>query len=137
MIQLMPFPIDVKYIIETEQELGLVFPEIFKDKMIKENGGEIVTEEDEWQLFPFFDKSDNKKMSRTSNHIVLETKQARSWDNFPPNGIAIASNDSGDHLILLPFDNDSKKLKEEIYLWQHETGNIKEIAQTINEMTEE
>lgn len=133
----MPFPVDIKYIIETEQELGLVFPDSFKSKMTKENGGELITEDDDWQLFPFFDKLDNKRMSRTSNHIVLETKQAREWDKFPDNGIAIASNGSGDNLILLPSDNDNKKLREEIFLWQHETGDIQELAKSIDELTEE
>ena len=61
----MPFPVDIKYIIETEQELGLVFPDSFKSKMKKENGGELTTEDDDWQLFPFFDKSDNNRMNRT------------------------------------------------------------------------
>lgn len=133
----MPFPVDIKYIIETELELGLEFPNSFKVKMTKENGGELITEDDDWQLFPFFDKSYNKRMSRTCNHIVLETKQARSWDNFPTNGIAIASNGFGDNLVLLPFDNDNKKLKEEIYSWQHETGDTKEVAKNINELLEE
>lgn len=133
----MPFPLDRKYIIETEQELGVIFPDSFKSKMTIENGGELMTEDDYWQLFPFFDKSDNKSMSRTCNHIVLETKQARVWDNFPDNGIAIASNGSGDNLILLPLHNDNKKLREEIYLWQHETGDIQEVAKTISELTEE
>ena len=126
----MPFPVDIKYIIETEQELGLVFPNSFKSKMTKENGGELMTEDNDWQQFPFFDKSDNKRISRTCNHIILETKQARMWNNFPDN--AIASNGSGDNLILLPFDNNNKKLKEEIYLWQHETGDIQLVAQTID-----
>ncbi|AYQ31948.1 SMI1/KNR4 family protein [Runella sp. SP2] len=133
----MPFPVDIKYIIETEQELGLVFPDNFKSKMTKENGGELITEDDDWQLFPFFDKSDNKRMSRTCNHIVLETQQARTWNNFPDNGIAIASNGSGDNLILLPLDTDNKKLREEIYLWQHETGDIQQVAKTKDELTEE
>lgn len=133
----MPFPVDIKYIIETEQELGLVFPDSFKSKMTKENGGELFTDGDDWQLFPFFDKSDKKRMSRTCNHIVLETQQARTWDNFPGNGIAIASNGSGDNLILLLLDNDNKKLREEIYLWQHETGDIQQVAKTIDELTEE
>lgn len=44
----MPFPIDLKYIIETEKELGLIFPDSFKTKMRKENGGEIETEDDDW-----------------------------------------------------------------------------------------
>jgi hypothetical protein len=131
------FPVNIKYIIETEQELGIVFPDSFKFKMTKENGGELMAEDEAWQLFPFFDKSDNKRISRICNHIVLETKQARSWANFPTNGITIASNGSGDNLILLPSDNDNKKLREEIYLWQHETGDIQEVAKTIHELTEE
>ncbi len=133
----MPFPVDIKYIIETEQELGLVFPDSFKSKMTKENGGELMTGDDDWQLYPFFDKSDNKRMSRTCNHIVLETQQARTWHNFPDNGIAIASNGSGDNLILLPLDTDNKKLREEIYLWQHEKGDIQQVAKTIDELMEE
>jgi hypothetical protein len=132
----MPFPVDIRYIIETEKELGIVFPDNFRKKMAQDNGGELITEDDDWQLFPFFDKLDNKKMGRTCNHIVLENKQARLWDNFPDNYIAIASNGAGDYLILLPSANDNKKLEDEIYLWQHETGDIQELAKTIDELTE-
>jgi len=32
----MPFPIDIKYIIETEQEMELEFPGMFKSKMMIE-----------------------------------------------------------------------------------------------------
>ena len=132
----MPFPVDIEYIVETERELELEFPNNFKARMINKNGGEVMTSDDEWQLFPFFDKSDRKRLSRTSNHIILETKQARQWNGFPGNGIAIAENGYGDKLILLPFDNNSKKLKEEIYLWLHETGEIQEVAKTIDELKE-
>ena len=59
----MPFPVDLKFIQETEKELGLLFPDIFKQKMMIENGGEIQTDEDDWQIFPFFDKTDNKRIS--------------------------------------------------------------------------
>jgi hypothetical protein len=45
--------------------------------MNTENGGEILTEEDEWQLFPIFDKTDKKRISRTANHIVLETNASQ------------------------------------------------------------
>jgi len=37
----MPFPIEEKYIRETEETLQLKFPEKFKDKMMKDNGGEL------------------------------------------------------------------------------------------------
>lgn len=130
----MPFPLDEKYIFETEQELGILFPNNFKAKMIKENGGELKTVDDDWQVIPFFDKSDKKRISRTCNHILLETKQARSWDNFPSNGIKIASNGCGDFLLLMPTKLNDKKLSDEIYLWFHETGEIEKVADSIEEL---
>lgn len=133
----MPFPIDIKYIIETEQELGLIFPDIFKNKMAIENGGELMTENDDWQLFPFFDKSDKKRISRTCKHIGLETKQAKEWGNFPNNGAAFASNGCGDLLILLPTTKNENKLSDEIFIWFHETGQIEKVADNINELNED
>jgi hypothetical protein len=130
----MPFPVDLKYIQETEKELGLVFPDLFKQKMLIENGGEIQTDEDDWQFFPFFDKTDNKRISRTCNHIILETNQAKEWDDFPESGIAIASNGCGDYLVLLKDKKDEKQINEEIFLWLHETGELEKIADSINEM---
>lgn len=130
----MAFPVDLKYIIETEEELGVSFPALFKEKMIAENGGEAITENDNWNLYPFFDKSGKKRISRTCNHIVLETKQAREWDNFPVNAIAIAGNGCGDYLILLSGNNE--KLGEYIYLWHHETGDYEQVAENINELIE-
>ena len=35
----MPFNIDEKYIIETEKQLSLTFPQSFRNKMMNENGG--------------------------------------------------------------------------------------------------
>ncbi len=130
----MPFPIDEKYVTETEKELGILFPDNFKSKMIKENGGELMTEDDDWNLYPFFDKSDKKRISRTCNHIGLETKQAKHWGNFPSNGIAIASNGSGDHLVLLPTKENKEKLSDEIFTWYHETGKTEKVADKIDEL---
>ena len=132
----MPFPVDLEYIRESEKELGVQFPQKFIRKMTFENGGEIMTEEDDWQLIPFFDKTDNKRISRTCNHIILETEKAREWNGFPKNGIAIATNGSGDYLVLLPFKDSPTKLREEIYIWLHETAEIIEAAISIDELTE-
>ncbi|WHT39551.1 hypothetical protein QNH98_02285 [Myroides sp. mNGS23_01] len=60
----MLFPIEPKYIVQTEDELGVLFPARFKEKMMQENGGELATKEDDWQLYPFFDRSDKKRISR-------------------------------------------------------------------------
>jgi len=130
----MPFPVDLKFIQDTEKELGLFFPDIFKQKMMLENGGEIQTDEDDWQLFPFFDKTDNKRISRTCNHIIHETKQAKEWDDFPESAISIASNGCGDYLVLLIDKNNGKQLNDEIFLWLHETGGLVKIADSINEL---
>lgn len=130
----MPFLIDEKYITETENELGILFPDNFKFKMMQENGGELITEDDDWNLHPFFDKSDKKRISRTCNHIGLETKQAKNWGNFPSNGIAIASNGSGDYLVLLPTKENNGKLSDEIFTWYHETGKIEKVADKIDEL---
>ncbi|PZR21858.1 MAG: SMI1/KNR4 family protein [Flavobacterium psychrophilum] len=130
----MPFPIDIIYINETENKLNTTFPELYKNRMLKMNGGDIETNKDEWQLFPFFDKSDKKRIKRTCNHIALETQQARKWANFPKEAIAIASNGFGDLLFLHPVKESDNKLGENIYLWLHENGNIKKLADSINQL---
>ena len=94
----MPFPVEEKYIQQTEEELQVLFPEAFKKRMMKENGGE--TPDEEFQLFPFWDKSDRKRLSRTSNNISLETKNAKNWSGFPNNSIAIGVDGYGNLLIL-------------------------------------
>lgn len=128
----MPFPIEEKYIIDTEKELSVLFPIQFKNRMIQLNGGELVSDEFEFELFPFFDTSDNKRISRTSNHIGLETKNARKWHTFPDNGIAIG-NDGFGNLILLIHNGDGN-LSDDIYFWDHETGQIEKIASSIDEL---
>jgi hypothetical protein len=126
----MPFPVNEKYIIETESELNVKFPPVFKNRMIEENGGEIDSDNYFFQIHPFFDKSNKKRISRTCNHIGLETKNARGWDGFPENGIVIGNGGSGD-LIFLQH-NGNGILTDEIYLWDH--GEIEKIAESINEL---
>jgi hypothetical protein len=130
----MPFPIDEKYIIETESELNVKFPIEFKKRMIKSNGGELVTEEFGFELFPFFDKSDRKRISRTCNHIGLETKNAREWNGYPENGIAIGSDGLGNLIILTHSGNGI--LNDTIYFWDHEIEEIDKIAESIIELDE-
>jgi hypothetical protein len=127
----MPFPVDKKYIDDTEKELGLIFPSTFVQKMTEENGGEIATDDDDWELFPFFDKSDKKRISRTCNHIALETKNAREWESFPTNAIAIGQNGSGDFLILQTNSSDNNQLLDAIFIWRHDSDDIEKVANSI------
>ena len=126
----MPFPVDEKYIIETESELNVKFPTQFKNRMKKSNGGELDSDDFIFQLHPFFDKSDKKRISRTCNHIGLETKNAKEWEGFPENGIVIGDGGSGDFIFLQ--HNGDGLLSEEIYLWDH--GDIEKIADSIVEL---
>ncbi|ADY29603.1 SMI1/KNR4 family protein [Cellulophaga lytica] len=64
----MPFPVEEKYIIETESELNVTFSTEFKNRMKKSNGGEIDTDDFFFQLYPFFDKSDKKRMILNYNN---------------------------------------------------------------------
>lgn len=124
----MPFPITATEIAKTEAKLGVRFPDAFKLAMSEDNGGEIEAAEESWQLFPFLDTSDRKRLSRTCNDITMETKAAREWRGFPPSGFAIAQSACGDLLILLPSEGDPLHLDDTIHLWNHETGELSEVA---------
>ncbi len=129
----MPFPLDEKYIQETESELNVKFPTEFKNRMIKSNGGELlISDEFEFELYPFFDKTDRKRISRTCNHIGLETKNARKWNGFPDNGIAIGADGYGNQLILT--HNGNGNLTDELFFWNHETREVEKIAESINKL---
>jgi hypothetical protein len=130
----MAFPVDERYIADAESELKVKFPFTFTEKMEKKNGGEIETSDDSYTLYPFFDKTDIKRIKRTANHIVLETKNAREWNNFPPTGIAIGDNGLGDRLVLLPTDSDPSMLNDQIFIWSHETGDLTIIANDITDL---
>ena len=130
----MPFPVDEIYIKQTEEKLGVEFPNSFKMKMMKDNGGEIATDEDDWQLFLFFDSSDKKRLCRTSNNIARETEMAKKWSNFPPDCIAIASNGSGDLLVFKRESSLAKKLEDTVYFWSHETGTLDKVSSSFLEL---
>jgi hypothetical protein len=119
----MPFPVAEEFIAETERKLGVSFPSAFRARMSRKNGGEFSTSNDDWQLYPFFDTSDRKRLSRTSDDIVRETGAARRWRGFPPEVIAIAANGCGDLLVFLPVAG-SALLQSQPFLWLHETGEL-------------
>ena len=52
---------------------------------------------------------------------------AREWRDFPPNGVAIADNGSGDTLVFVPNDS-ADRLAEVVYWWDHETAEMTAIA---------
>jgi hypothetical protein len=115
----MAFPTTEDRIAAAEAQLGTRLPAEYRNRLISQNGGELETADDSWQVFPVFDSSDRKRASRSANHIVRETQQAATWPGFPEGAVAIASNGTGDLLVFLP--RDKNQLDGRVQLWSHET----------------
>lgn len=76
----MAFPIEEQYILDAEKELNLVFPSSFKNKMMIENGSDVFVENDDWQIFPFFDQSNQKRKIRTCNPLLSHKYHKKNFN---------------------------------------------------------
>lgn len=121
----MAFDVSEKYVAAAESNLGVRLPESYREAMKKENGGRRKAASDLWSIIPIFDQTDRKRVSRTSNDIVRETKAMSSWTGWPPSAICIAQNGSGDALLFL---REGAVCDGTVYLWRHETGRVEMIA---------
>jgi hypothetical protein len=115
----MAFPTTEDRVAAAEAQLGLRLPAEYRNRLIANNGGELETADDVWQVFPVFDDTDRKRAGRSANHIVRETHQATKWPGFPGGAVAVASNDTGDRLVFLPGANG--RLDGRLQYWNHES----------------
>jgi hypothetical protein len=113
----MAFPVSEDKIVYAETVLGRRLPELLRSRLLRDNGGDLITDDDDWILHPVRDDSDRKRLSRTANDIVTETKVALRWSGFPSDGIAMASNGSGNLLVLMPDSDD-------VFFWDHEDNTL-------------
>lgn len=125
----MPFPVDEKYILETEELLNFNFPTEYKEAMKKMNGGEINIMDDYFTIFPIFDKTDRKRISRTCNSVDKETTLAREFF-ISENAVAIAGDGGGNYLILFPND-------PAVYFWHHENENPTKVAEKFSQLSQQ
>jgi len=131
----MAFPVELRFIIETEKKLGAKFPLDYVRKMVIENGGEVCVPPDVWMLYPIFDSSDKKRLKRTCNDVVRETQYAaRESPGFPDDAVAIGNNGGGDQLVLLRDKHAMEILAEEVYWWDHETSELNLVASTFGDL---
>ncbi|MFG0253947.1 MAG: SMI1/KNR4 family protein [Rhodopirellula sp. JB053] len=131
----MPFPVDSKWIRKTENKLGVRFPASFVAAMSEMNGGSVRTRIDDFNLFPFLDASDRKRIQRTCGSIDRETATARKdWTGFPPDAVAIGANGGGDLLVLIPMPDESDSLQHSVYWWDHETGDVELVADDFGDL---
>jgi hypothetical protein len=111
------WPVEQKYIDEAQVALGVRFPRNFVARLRRLNGGWVSRNGETWEFHPVWDRSDRRRLSRTSNDIVRETQFARSWPGFPSDGVAIARGAGAERLVLLPSEGDPEQLGEQVYEW--------------------
>ncbi|MGF1688871.1 SMI1/KNR4 family protein [Photobacterium japonica] len=128
----MAFNLDEEYVLQAEVALEATLPRSYRASMQKSNGGAVEVADDVWEQYPIFDSSDRKRISRTCNHIIAETKSCEGFGNFPNNALAIAGNGSGDQLVLIKQSN---YYTGSVYIWSSETGELDKVANDFNELT--
>jgi hypothetical protein len=62
-----------------------------------------------------FGPGDRRRITRTANQVVRETRSAREWAGFPEGAVALAGNGGGDFLILRAGSDEGE-------FWDNETG---------------
>ena len=129
----MPFPIDMRFVRQSEAKLGRALPQGYVARMCKANGGEVRVGRDGFTLYPISDTSDRKRLARTCNDIVRETAKAREWTGFPLDALAIGHNGGGDKLVFLPR-TDAPRFADAVYWWDHETGELHKAADDFDEL---
>ncbi len=90
----MAFPVEEIFVVKAENELGVRFPDSFREKMMQKNGEGVEVGMDYFSLYPFYDTSEKKRIKRTCNSIVHETKMARDHYRLPNNLIVIGVQNS-------------------------------------------
>jgi hypothetical protein len=76
-----PYPVGDDRIEEAEALLGRRLPGGLRDRLMRDNGGEIEVDgypgdNSIWFLHPVWAPTDRRRISRTANHIVGETREA-------------------------------------------------------------
>jgi hypothetical protein len=127
----MPFTLDDKYLRSTEEKLGATLPDSYRRAMMTANGGEVATGVDDWYLYPIMDGTDKKRLARTCNDVVAETKRLTECDRFPRQALAIANNGEGDQLLFLRTDD---RFEAAVYRWSHETCELAKVAEDFGQL---
>ncbi|WP_455675849.1 SMI1/KNR4 family protein [Pradoshia sp.] len=105
-----------------EEQLGISFPEQYKELFKLTNTAQI----DEWTLFPI---KDSKNIKRTWDDIVRQNQEMKD-DGMTDTLISIGEDGTGDKLCYRIVDG---QVDNEIYIWNHETEEIEELASNLKE----
>lgn len=127
----MPFTLDDKHLRATEEKLGAKLPDSYRRAMMVANGGVVTTDSEDWYLHSILDSTDKKRLARTCNDVIAETKNLAGWERFPRQALAIANNGEGDQLLFLQLND---RFDAAVYRWSHETGQLTEVAEDFAEI---
>lgn len=70
----MAFPGSEELVAAAEARLGRRLPEAHRERLLRENGGEVRADRQTWTLYPVWDASNRKTIARTANHIIRENE---------------------------------------------------------------
>jgi hypothetical protein len=127
----MPFDLDERFIAAAEEKLRASLPRSYRQAMRSSNGGAVAAFDDVWHLYPILDTSDRKRLKRSCNDILYETKFMRDWAGWPENALAIASNGTSDRLVLL---KENQLYHPTVYVWLHDTGELVPVAEVFSDL---
>ena len=129
----MPFPVDEKYIAAAEGQIGARFPDAYRAMLMAKNGGHVMLGREQWSLHPIFDTSDRKRVKRTCNHVLAETRTRAGYGGFPQNAVEIGANGYGDALVLL---SEGDELLPELHVFDHEIWAVRKTKWTVSDLAE-
>ncbi len=109
----------------TEEKLGVLFPEEYKELFTLINHPEI----GDWILYPI---QDNLNPKQTWDDIVRQNLEQKE-ESLPKDLIVIGENGTGDKLC---FRVRKKFVQDQIYIWDHETTQARSIALSLKEFIE-
>lgn len=122
----MPFPVSEDDVVAAEAALAGRLPQSLRSRLMRDNGGEVATDEDDFEMFKVLDSADPVRRARTSaRDFVRENSSLRARPGFPTEALAIADNGTGDALVLL---KDHGSYGETVLLWRHETAELTEVG---------
>lgn len=117
--------VDEIHIKETEEKLGALFPDEYKELFMLINNLEI----GDWILYPI---KDSQNLKQTWDDIVRQNLEQRE-EPLSKDLIAIGENGTGDKLC---FRVRKKFMQSQVYIWNHETTQARIVALSLKEFTE-
>ena len=131
-----PSPASEESIQETELVLKIKFPPSYREKMLRENGGELKLKEGVFHLIPVRGSGGGGETGAkaAAHDVVGATKEQKKNYTFPSDGTAFAANDAGDHLVFVKEYYHSDKLKNGVFLWNKKIGFVKRVAEDFSKL---